>query len=215
MMAPMMGGVIVASVTGGRLVAGTGRYKIFPVIGLAAAVGGFLTLAWAALAHLGVPVIETALVVLGAGLGLVMPNLTVAIQNSVDRAHLGVATSVSAFIRSLGGALGVAVAGAVVAFRLRSVLPRDWTHKSPTGSSPLELGVQQIQTIPAAQRDLLVHAYRHAIATTFLTGAALAALAFAIVLLLPEHPLRSATPLASGEAEENFRRDEPDGVPKH
>ncbi len=49
-----------------------------------------------------------ALVTLGCGLGLVMPNLTVAIQNAVDLAHLGVATSVSAFIRSLGGALGVA-----------------------------------------------------------------------------------------------------------
>jgi len=194
MMAPMMGGVIVASVTGGRLVARTGRYKMFPVAGLAAATCGFLTLAWSAITAAGTPVIETALVILGAGLGLVMPNLTVAIQNSVERSTLGVATSVSAFIRSLGGALGVAAAGAVVAMRLRTILPASWTEPGATGSTPLQLGVQQIASIPQAQRDILTHAYRHAIATTFITGAAIAALAFVIVLFLPERPLRSAMP---------------------
>ncbi len=116
--------------------------------------------------------IETALVGLGCGLGLVMPNLTVAIQNSVERADMGAATSVSSFIRSLGGALGVAVAGAVVAIRLRQFLPASWTQPTASGGSLLELGVQQIATMPPAQHALLINAYRHAIATTFLTGAA-------------------------------------------
>jgi hypothetical protein len=51
--------------------------------------------------------------------------------------------------------------------------------------------VQQIARIPAGQHALLVSAYRHAIATTFLTGAGAAALAFTLVLFLPELPLRS------------------------
>jgi EmrB/QacA subfamily drug resistance transporter len=202
MMAPMMGGVIVAAVTGGRLVARTGRYKIFPVGGLIAATCGFLTLAWAAITGAGLPVVESALVILGAGLGLVMPNLTVAIQNSVERSELGVATSVSAFIRSLGGALGVAISGAVVGVRLRMLLPAAWTHAAPGGTSILESGMQQIATIPAAQQALLVHAYRHAIATTFLTGGAIAALAFVIVLFLPERPLRSAATVPAPEPED-------------
>jgi MFS family permease len=193
MMAPMMGGVIVASVTGGRLVSRFGRYKIFPVIGLIMGTGSFLTLAWSAFTGAPTPLIETALVTLGAGLGLVMPNLTVAIQNSVERNDLGAATSASAFIRSLGGALGVAVAGTVVAIRLRHYLPASWTQTTTSGSSLLELGVQQIAKIPPAQHILLLDAYRHAIATTFLTGAGAAALAFTIVLFLPERPLR-ATP---------------------
>ncbi len=197
MMAPMMGGVIVASVTGGRLVARSGRYKIFPVIGLATGTCGFLTLAFAALTGAPTWVLETALVILGAGLGLVMPNLTVAIQNSVAPENLGVATSVSAFIRSLGGALGVAISGAVVAFRLRRLLPASWRQPDASGTTPLERGIQQIHQFSAAQRELLNHAYRHAIATTFLTGAAIAACAFCIVLFLPEHPLRSTrTPVA-------------------
>jgi EmrB/QacA subfamily drug resistance transporter len=205
MMAPMMGGVIVASVAGGRLVSAFGRYKIFPVIGLIMGTGSFLALAWSAFMGSGTPLIEAALVTLGCGLGLVMPNLTVAIQNSVDRSDMGVATSASAFIRSLGGALGVATAGTVVAIRLRHYLPASWTQANASGSNLLELGVQQIAKIPPEQHALLIGAYRHAIATTFLTGAAAAALAFAIVLFLPERPLRTAPrtePTAPEEASE-------------
>ena len=192
MMAPMMGGVIVASVTGGRLVSRFGRYKIFPIIGLIMGTGSFLTLAWCAYEVMPVGLIETALVFLGAGLGLVMPNLTVAIQNSVERSDLGAATSTSAFIRSLGGALGVAVAGTVMAVQLRQALPAAWTTPTASGGSLLEQGVQQIAKMAPAQHDVLVNAYRHAIGTTFLTGAVGAALAFAIVLFLPERPLRAA-----------------------
>jgi EmrB/QacA subfamily drug resistance transporter len=194
MMAPMMGGVIVSAVTGGRLVARTGRYKMFPVGGLLAAACSFLTLAWAAIYSAGLPLIETALVVLGAGLGLVMPNLTVAIQNSVERSNLGVATSVSAFLRSLGGTLGVAIAGAVVAGRLRALLPASYTLPNASGNSPLQMGLQQMRQISPAMRGALEHAYRHAIATTFITGGAMAFLAFFIVLFLPEIPLRTAAP---------------------
>jgi hypothetical protein len=190
MMAPMMGGVIVASVTGGRLVSAFGRYKIFPVIGLMVGTCSFLALAAAAFRGWPTSGIETALVGLGCGLGLVMPNLTVAIQNSVERSDLGAATSVSAFVRSLGGALGVAAAGAVVAIRLRQFLPASWTQTLGSGKSLLELGVQQIASLPPAQHALLLNAYRHAVATTFLTGAGAAALAFTIVLFLPERPLR-------------------------
>jgi hypothetical protein len=121
-----------------------------------------------------------------------MPNLTVALQNSVERKDMGSATSVSSFVRSLGGALGVAVAGTVVAIRLRQFLPVSWTQATSTGSNLLELGVQQIASISPEQHAILINAYRHAIATTFLTGAGTAALAFCIVLFLPERPLRAA-----------------------
>jgi MFS family permease len=191
LMAPMMAGVIVASVTGGRLVSAFGRYKIFPVIGLMLGTCSFLILAASAFRGWSTPIIETALVGLGAGLGLVMPNLTVALQNSVERADMGAATSTSSFIRALGGALGVAVAGTVVAVRMRQMLPESWTQTPASGNSLLELGVQQIAALPAAQHALLLNAYRHAVATTFLAGAGVAALAFTVVLFLPERPLRS------------------------
>ena len=79
MISPMMGGVIVASFVGGRMVSLTGRYKLFPVLGLFAATLSYATLAWAAWAEIGVLPIEGILVVMGAGIGFVMPNLTTAI----------------------------------------------------------------------------------------------------------------------------------------
>ncbi len=160
----------------------------------------FLTLAWCAFTVKPVSLIETALVGLGFGLGFVMPNLTVAIQNSVERGDLGTATSVSGFIRSLGGALGVAVAGTVVAVRLRQLLPASLMPGS--ADNLLELGVQQMAKLPVAQHALLMNAYRHAVATTFLTGAGAAALAFTVVLFLPERPLRATPKEEPAEKEE-------------
>jgi EmrB/QacA subfamily drug resistance transporter len=200
MMAPMMGGVIVASVTGGRLISAFGRYKIFPVIGLIMSTSSFLTLAWSAIDGKPTWLIETALIFLGAGLGLVMPNLTVAIQNAVERGDMGSATSTSSFMRALGGALGVAVAGTVVAMELRHHLPTSWTAPGGANNNLLQLGVQQIASLSKEQHATLMNAYRHAIATTFLTGAGIAALAFTVVLFLPERPLRS-TSLEPAEAE--------------
>jgi len=191
MLAPMMGGVIFSAITGGRLVSAFGRYKIFPVVGLLVGSTSFLALAAAAFWGASVPVIETALVTLGCGLGLVMPNLTVAIQNSVERTDMGAATSVSAFIRSLGGALGVATAGTVVAMRLHQCLPASWMQTTASGGNLLKLGVLDIAKLPPDEHVLLLNAYRHAVATTFLTGAGVAILAFIIVLFLPERPLRA------------------------
>ena len=190
MMAPMMGGVIIASVTGGRLIAHTGRYKIFPVIGLFGATASFGLLSWACLHAVSPFVFETALVVVGSGFGFVMPSLTMAIQNALPREDLGLGTSVSAFVRSLGGALGVSLAGAVVAIQLQMSLPKG-IGSSRTGVNPLDAGIQQIAHLPLAQQHLLESIYRHAIGTTFAVGGITAAIALLVVLFLPELPLRS------------------------
>src|SRR5262249_36920115 len=122
MLSPLMGGVIVASVVGGRLLSRTGRYKFLPVTRLSVACLAFLLLTWLAQAHGSVLSLELALVGLGMGLGLVMPNLTTAIQNAVLPQDLGVATSAASFFRSLGGALGVALSGAWMTSRLHRLL---------------------------------------------------------------------------------------------
>ena len=182
-MSPLMGGVIIASVGGGWLVTALGRYKVFAVVGLAAAVAAFLGMAWEAAEVAGVFWLAATLVVLG--LGLLMPTLTVAIQNAVDRGDMGVATSASSFFRSLGGAVGVAVAGAIMA----AVLGR-----ASGDPSLADLGVQQVEALAPAARQAAVAAYRQAIAATFVAGAAIAAVAFVVVLFLPELPLRSFGP---------------------
>ena len=192
MLAPMTGGVVVASFLGGRIVSRTGRYKILPVLGLAAATLAFLAVMWAAVAGASIGFIEVSLIALGAGFGLVMPNLMVAIQNAVLPAEMGSATAASAFFRSLGGTFGVAISGAIMTARLQGLHAEKWKGMAPGARSLLEQGVQRIQQLPAAQKEIVIGAYRHAISTTFLLGSIIIALAFVLVLFLPEHPLRSS-----------------------
>ena len=176
MIAPMMGGVIVASVGGGRLVSHTGRYKLLVTCGLLAAALSFATLSWSAWTGGGAGIGEMILAVLGLGIGVSFPNLTTAIQNVVDRADLGVATATAAFFRSLGGAVGVAMSGAILTARLQTLLPGG-VHGLTPGSG-----------LPVADA-MVVFAYRHALAATFLAGGVVAALACLTVALSPERPL--------------------------
>lgn len=199
MMAPIPVGLIVSSFLGGSLVSKTGRYKIFPVIGLAFATSALFFLAWASAGEAGVLAIESALLLLGFGFGFVMPNLTVAIQNSVDPRELGMATATAGFFRSMGGTFGVALTGAIVAGQLHHI------HLGSGGGAGthalVEQGIRQIAQLPVLQRDVILAAYRHAISSTFLAGAAVAAAAFAISVFLPEKPLRSARPARVAEPE--------------
>ena len=188
MLSPLMGGVIVASVVGGRLLSRTGRYKFLPVTGLSVACGAFLLLAWLAVSQASALPLELSLVGLGLGLGLVMPNLTTAIQNAVSPQDLGVATSAASFFRSLGGALGVALSGAWMTLRLHQLLPAQ--ASASAGDSAVDRSIAAISALPEAERALVVHAYRHAIGSTFLLGAVVAALGLLVVLALPERPLR-------------------------
>ncbi len=185
-MAPMMGGLIVTSIIGGRLVSRTGRYKVFPVLGLAMAVLAFGGMALATYWRAGANGFDALLVALGAGLGLTMPNITTAIQNAVPVADLGVATATTAFFRSLGGAFGVAVSGTILATTLGASRPAG----SLTG-----LGLSQLHALPQAARFQVVSAYSHALTAIFASAALCTLLAFAVVLFLPERPLRGALPV--------------------
>ena len=144
--------------------------------GLLAAALSFATLAVSAWTGGGVAIGEVTLIVLGLGIGVTFPNLTTAIQNAVDRADLGAATAMSAFFRSLGGAVGVALSGAILTARLHTLMPAG-------------IGGAGLDRMPATADADVVFAYRHALATTFLAGGVVAAVACLIVALSPERPL--------------------------
>jgi MFS family permease len=200
-MAPMTVGMIAASYLGGRRVTRTGRYKIYPVVGLAGAALSYLAVMVAAAAGGGIGLVEAALIVLGIGFGLVMPNLVVAVQNAVGHHEQGAATATAAFFRSLGGTFGVAISGAIMTGQLQALHAERWAGMARGGRTLLDQGLQDIALLPEAQRVVVIEAYRHAIGTTFLTGAVITALAFVLVLFLPEKPLRTA-----GAAEAEDRR---------
>ncbi|MFS2002355.1 MDR family MFS transporter [Duganella sp. CT11-25] len=116
---PMMVGLVISSMLNGRVLARSGgRYKPAQILGLSLATLSFGALAWSIANAAGYWVMEPAIFVLGAGLGLVMPNMTMAVQNALPAARRGVGTAMLAFFRSLGGLVGVTGSGAILAQQL-------------------------------------------------------------------------------------------------
>ncbi len=177
-MAPLMGGLIVSSVIGGRLVSSTGRYKRYPVVGLAIGAASLAVMAAATLHGVSANGFDALLIVLGMALGLVMPNVTTAVQNAVSPHDVGVATATLGFFRSLGGALGVAVAGTILSTTLHGA------------GSALSLGLTELRALPPAEHLHLVLAYSHALSWIFAAAAMMTVCAFVIVLFMPERALR-------------------------
>jgi len=185
---PFMAGIVVSSSIGGRMVARTGRYKPFQQVGVGVAVLAFSALTLGAWLGGGILAIEPALVALGLGLGLVTPNMTIAVQNALGREDMGVGTAASAFFRSLGGVIGVAGSGAIMSSHLRAQLARG---SDQDVTAALKGGLQQLTALSGVAHDAAVAIYRHALAMTFLADVFVAALAFALLFSLPELPLRS------------------------
>ena len=116
LMIPMMAGITVSTTLAGRAIARSGRYKRYPVAGLALMATALALLAAVAGAR-SAPATGAALVVFGLGFGMVTQVLVIAVQNAVDRRELGTATAATGFFRALGGAVGAAVLGAVFVSR--------------------------------------------------------------------------------------------------
>jgi EmrB/QacA subfamily drug resistance transporter len=114
LLVPAMLGIAVSTTLSGRTIARTGRYKRFPLAGLALMTAALVLLAVFA-GHPSQVATGVGLAVFGLGFGMVTQILVVAVQNSVERRELGVATATTGFFRALGGAVGAAVLGAVFA----------------------------------------------------------------------------------------------------
>lgn len=193
---PLVLGMTFGSVGGGRLIAKTGRYKAFPLAGLA--LSGVMYALLGTLPELAADGLWSTLILvpLGMGLGLVMPVMTVAVQNAVEQRDLGAATASVGFFRSLGGSVGVAVFGAV----FNAVVSDRLESAGLSGRSVLDHGAAALATLPPAARSGVVATLEHGFATLFLLAAALAVVSFAMTLFLKELPLRSADPRRSKAA---------------
>ncbi len=184
---PLMVGVVISSMVNGRvLLHRFGRYKPAQICGLSLATAAFAILSWAAATGQGFGIIEPAVFALGLGLGLVMPTMTIAVQNALPLAHRGVGTATLAFFRSLGGLIGVTGSGAILAYRVQNA---GGALEGVHISSLTEAGMKQLATASPEAHAAAIALYRHAIAMTFATGTAIVALALVVLLFLPELPL--------------------------
>jgi EmrB/QacA subfamily drug resistance transporter len=186
---PLMGGMLVASITAGRLVTRLGRYKIFPVIG-----GALLVVGMWLLSHLGLHtsrlVAGLYMVPLGVGMGLMMQNLVLAVQNAVPMKDLGTGTSTINFFRSMGGSFGTAVFGAVLTLRLNEWLPRLLPGVHTHVTANFVASPQSVRALAAPVRSGIVQSFVHSVHTVFLVGIPVAAAAFVLATVLPDVPLR-------------------------
>ena len=119
---PMVLGLLLTSVGSGQLISRLGKYKVFPIIGTA-----LLVVALSLLTQLSTTtsslLLNTYFFVLGLSLGLILQVLVIAVQNSADYADLGTATSGVTFFRSIGGAFGAALFGAILTRGLAAGYP--------------------------------------------------------------------------------------------
>lgn len=129
LMLPLMGGLMIASIASGQIIARTGRYAMFPRIGTALMAAGFL---WMTFLTADKPVIwvMVGMFLIGLGLGQLMQTLTIAAQNSVGPRDIGVATSSSTFFRQIGGTLGTAVLFSVLFSRIPETIATAFALKS-------------------------------------------------------------------------------------
>jgi EmrB/QacA subfamily drug resistance transporter len=189
---PMMGGLLVASIGSGQLVSRWGRYKIFPVVGTALMAIGLFLMSRVGVAT-GTWTQSAYMFVFGAGLGLVMQVLVVAVQNAAPYEELGTATSGVTFFRMIGGSFGTAVFGAIFA----NLLTGNLAHALHGAKIPANAASQIDNPALLAKLPAVVHAgvaegVAHTVQTVFLIGVPIAAAAFLLSWLLPEVPLRKA-----------------------
>ncbi|MFH1330918.1 MAG: MDR family MFS transporter [Actinomycetota bacterium] len=197
---PLMVGIVSMSVTTGRIITRTGRYKRYPVAGSALMVLGLFLLSCMD-AHSTRLEASLFMLVLGLGLGMVMQVLVVAVQNSVEHRDLGAATSSNTFFRSLGGAFGSALFGAILSGRLAYYLPR----LLPAGSEGIDPGrltgsPAQIRTLPPDVQAAVAEALSRSIVTVFRWAIPFAVVSFLLVLAMPERPLRDTAHIGAGPA---------------
>ncbi|THA79501.1 DHA2 family efflux MFS transporter permease subunit [Streptomyces sp. A0642] len=205
---PMVIGLLAASVFSGNVVSKTGRYRIFPIVGsLVMAVGLFLLSRMGP--DSGVWRESLYMLVLGVGIGLCMQVLTIAVQNTVDYADLGTATSGVTFFRTLGSSFGTAVFGTIYANSLGPNLEKGVAAAARAGGDPAVLAKasqspQALHALPDAQSAPLAQAYADTLHTVFLWTVPVAVLGFVVALFLKQVELRDTVRAGSTDMGEGF-----------
>jgi EmrB/QacA subfamily drug resistance transporter len=192
-MVPMMGGMLVTSIVSGQIISHAGRYRFFPILGTAVATLGLYLIARLS-ADSTVFSASMRMLVLGLGLGGVMQVLIMAVQNAVDYADLGAATSGATLFRLVGGSIGTAVLGAIFSASLTGALP-----SGAALGDVAAFGPETLARMPPDLRAAYAGALMTSLNTMFFVAAAVSLAGFAFAWLLPEQPLKMT--LAAGAAE--------------
>lgn len=200
---PMMAGLLIVSTVAGALISKHGKWKAIMVIGSILQLIGLFLLSTI---HYDSNFILVSLYmfILGAGLGMVMQNLVLIVQNAVTPAEIGVASSGIAFFRSLGGTIGVSVLGAIMATKVVDLMGGKAAEMQAAlaalGEKGQEIGlalasgnIPAVHTLPDSVRLIIESAYGDAVAHVFFVAAPLSILTILAIIFLPNLELSNQT----------------------
>jgi EmrB/QacA subfamily drug resistance transporter len=200
---PMILGLLLSSTIVGNLISRTGKWKGFMVVGsILLTVGLYLmsTIEY----DTDYVLVSLYMLILGAGVGMVMQNLVLIVQNTVRPEQLGAASSNVAFSRSLGGTIGVSVMGSILGTKVTDLLA-DRQHDLQAAIAKLgQKGMEIAQTLqsgtlpevgklPVGIRTIIEAVYGQAVADIFLVAVPLAIVTIIAILFLPNKKLGSKT----------------------
>ena len=200
---PLMLGIVSMSIFSGKRITTTGRYKIFPIVGAA-----IMTLGLILMSTLNETtsfgILSIYAIMVGAGLGLSMQTIVIALQNSVDFQDMGIATSSNTFFRSLGGAFGTAIFGTIFSNRvayylqdniasLQSTDPQSLIGFDPAKLKEITTNTSIITTLPPVIRETVLHSFAQTFHMVFLAAAPVTFIGFVLAFFLKEKPLQSST----------------------
>ena len=136
---PLMGGMVISSIVSSQVVQRLGRYKLMVLGGMLMVAAGFWWLTTLDV-NTSLNAVRLRMILLGVGLGPVMPTLTLALQNAVPFENIGAATASRQFFQQLGQVIGAAVFGAILTSTLTSAID---TNLAPIKAKlPAELAAQ-------------------------------------------------------------------------
>ncbi len=187
---PMVIGLFGSSTIVGRRISATGRYRHYMLAGTLFLAGG---LALMGLIDETTSLVEVGIfmLIVGVGVGMVMQNLILAVQNVIPAREMGAGSALIAFFRSLGGAIGVSVLGAILGTRVTTHIGEGLAERGldagAMGSSSGQ--IPDLASLSEPAREVIQHAYGLGIAEIFLFAAPLGLVAFVAVWFLQEQRL--------------------------
>jgi EmrB/QacA subfamily drug resistance transporter len=185
---PQMLGVTMATFGIGRIIAKTGKYKVFPIVGSILSFFGLIGVAQITgttpYLYLVIPMI-----LMGFGSASIFTTTSIASQNAVEFSDLGVATATVMFFRSLGGSFGLAIFGTVLNSTIRSEIPKRITITSDKASTIIR-SPKQIGSLPPASKQAVVDSLAMGVSRIYWLCGATMVIALLLALILREQPLR-------------------------
>lgn len=208
---PMIIGQMGASIIIGQLVSRFGKWKGWMVTGSVLATIG-VTLMSTLRYDTPFPFVAAYMFVLGAGLGMVMQNLTLIVQNDTSPTQLGAASSNVNFFRTIAGTIGVTVMGSVLSTSVATHITSGLKGFTPTTQDEISalqsLGtgdVPKMSELPETIRAIVESSYGHGIAEAFMIAIPLAVLGIIAIAFIKNKPLstKNAAEQLRDQAEES------------